>query len=247
MANQPSSPSNSSSFGDFLGDVGGGLAAPFKAAGKVIGDSPIGDYFMGPTRAARAQKNAANKGMAAQERMFGEAMETQQPWLAEGQRHLMGLSEEVGRGGFDVDPGEFQYEQSPGYQFMMDEGLRGVERGAAARGNLQSGGTDIDLMRHAQGLAAQDYGNQYDRWAGDYNRDVGRQDRRFNRGFAMTGIGQQAAGNIANMQMQQGRDLSSGFMNIGNAQANRAMATQNTVNPILNLGAQIGGAYLGGR
>jgi len=215
---------------DFVGDVAGG----------------VGDYFMGPTRAARAQAKGAGKGVAATERMFGQAMETQQPWLQEGQRHLMGLSEEVGRGGFDVDPGEFQYEQSPGYQFMMDEGLRGVERGAAARGNLQSGGTDVDLMRYAQGFAAQDFDKSYGRWAEDYNRDVGRQDRRFNRGFAMTGIGQQAAGNIAGMQSQQGRDLSSGYMNVGNAQANRAMAAQNTMNPLINLGAQIGGAVLGG-
>jgi hypothetical protein len=220
----------------FIGDVAGGAS----------------DYFMGPTRAARAQEKGAERGMAAKERMFDKSMATQRPWLEEGERHLRSLSDEVMGGDFDVDPGqfEFDYQQSPGYQFMMDEGLRGVERGAAARGDLQSGGTDVDMMRYAQGFAAQDYGNQYNRAYGefsdDYNRQLTRQGNRYNRRAGMAGVGQTAAGNVSGMQMQQGQNLSSGYMNIGNAQANRAMGMQNTMNPLINLGAQGLGAYLGG-
>ena len=233
-----------------LGVVSGGFAGnkDMGLLDNIAGG--VEDYFMGSTRAARAQKNAAKKGMEAQQEMFGQAMDTQQPWLAEGERHLRSLSDEVGRGGFDTDPGQFNfnYEQAPGYQFLMDEGNRGIDRGAAARGNLQSGGNDIDLMRYSQGFAAQDYGNQYNRaygeFTGDFDRNRARQSDRFNRQYSMTGFGQQAANNIAGMQMQQGRDLSSGYMNVGNAQANSAMAMQNTINPLLNVGSQVVGAFL---
>jgi len=247
-------------FWDFIGDVGdAGLGF---ATGGLAGNESFGfldniaegaeDYLMGPTRAARAQGKAAEKGMAAQERMFQQSMATQKPWLEEGERHLRSLSQEVAGGGFDVDPGQFQfdYQKSPSYDFMMEEGLRGVDRGAAARGNLQSGGTDIDLMRYAQGFAAQDYGNQFDRaygqYADDYNRNLTRQGNRYNRRAGMAGVGQTAAGNVSGMQMQQGQNQASGLMNIGNAQANRAMAMQNTMNPLINMGTQIGGALMGG-
>jgi hypothetical protein len=220
----------------------------------IIGDiaGGIEDYFMGSTRSARAQENAAREGIASQERMFDASMATQKPWLEEGEKYLRALSGDIAGGAFDVDPGQFQfdYQKSPGYDFMMSEGLKGIGRGASARGGRGAGGTDMDMMQFAQGLAAQDYGNQYNRAYGEYsdnyNRQLTRTGNQYNRMAGMAGIGQTAAGNVSGMQMQQGQNLFSGHMNVGNAQANRAMAMQNTINPILNMGAQIGGAVLGG-
>lgn len=73
-----------------------------------------------------------------------------------------------------LDPNErFNFEQSPGYQFQMDEGMRNLQRNYAARGLLESGPVMKELLKYSQGLASQDYNRAYDTW-------VGRQQSLFN-------------------------------------------------------------------
>lgn len=256
-----------------LGSIGRGIKKATDPLG--LGDL-ASDYIRGPGRAADAQYDASmrgydlqEQGMTQQREMFDQSMATQKPWLQEGERHLRSLSNEVDSGSFDVDPFQFgdfsfDYEQSPGYQFAMDQGLQGVDRRASARGGRGSGGNDLDMMQFAQGLAAQDYGNQYNRAYGEYrdqygmasdnyNRQVGQQTNRYNRRAGMAGVGQQAAGTTSNMQMRQGSNLANqytglagAYMNIGNAQANQYMKAQNQLNPLINMGMQAAGAYAGG-
>lgn len=47
----------------------------------------------------------------------------------------------------------------PGYQWMMDQALDAVNRGAGARGMLRSGNTMADTVTRASGLAGQEYNN----------------------------------------------------------------------------------------
>ena len=61
-------------------------------------------------------------------------------------------------------PGTFNYQESPGYQFTLNEGLKAVDRSAAARGGLLSGRAVKEATRYAEGVANQDYYNAYDRW-----------------------------------------------------------------------------------
>lgn len=57
------------------------------------------------------------------------------------------------------------FQSSPDYQFRLNEGLRGVERSAAARGMLGSGATLRALNDYAQNTASAEYGNWYNRLA----------------------------------------------------------------------------------
>ena len=57
---------------------------------------------------------------------------------------------------------------TPGYQFTMDQGIKGLDQSAAARGSVLSGGHNKDLMQYAQGLADTTYGNTYNRALGEY-------------------------------------------------------------------------------
>jgi hypothetical protein len=59
------------------------------------------------------------------------------------------------------DPNE--YIQSPGYNWLQQQGIQAIDRGAAARGKLDSGQNQKDLMQFGQGLASQDYGNYLSR------------------------------------------------------------------------------------
>lgn len=67
-------------------------------------------------------------------------------------------------GGYPDNPMEFFLRQTPGYQFAFNEGLRGIENSAAARGTLLTGGTLKALTRFGTGLADQTYGNAVNRY-----------------------------------------------------------------------------------
>ena len=59
---------------------------------------------------------------------------------------------------------------SPGFQFRLDEGRKALERSAAARGVLRSGGTLKDILGWGQNFASQEYGNVFDRALQGYDR-----------------------------------------------------------------------------
>jgi len=66
-----------------------------------------------------------------------------------------------------------QAEQSPGFQFRLGEGLKALQRSAAARGTLLTGGTLKSLTDYAQGSASQEYDKVYGRAMGEYGQQFG--------------------------------------------------------------------------
>lgn len=58
-------------------------------------------------------------------------------------------------------------EDDPSYQWRLNEGMKALERSAAARGGLQSGGTLRGITRYAQGAASQEYQAAFDRFLAD--------------------------------------------------------------------------------
>lgn len=55
------------------------------------------------------------------------------------------------------------FQTDPGYQFALDQGSQALQRSAAARGILNSGATAKALTDYGQGMAAQQYGNYFNR------------------------------------------------------------------------------------
>lgn len=55
--------------------------------------------------------------------------------------------------------------ESPGYQFRRNEGMRGLERSAAARGGAFSGNALKALAEFNSGLASQEFGNYFNQLA----------------------------------------------------------------------------------
>lgn len=60
--------------------------------------------------------------------------------------------------------------QEPGYQFRLGAGSDALQRSAAARGVLRSGGTLQDLLEYGQKFGQQEYGNVYNRSLQEYDR-----------------------------------------------------------------------------
>lgn len=65
-------------------------------------------------------------------------------------------------GMLETGPGEF--EESPGYQFRLQEGVKALQRSAAASGNLLSGKTGKALVRYGQEYGAGEYQNFLNRY-----------------------------------------------------------------------------------
>lgn len=124
------------------------------------------------------------------------------------------------------------FEQDPGYGFRQAEGMKAIERSAAARGGLLSGSAMKGIERFGQDLASQEYQSAYNRFQSNqnnlYNRfaslaGVGQTANNAlagagqNYANAMTGISQANAANQGNALLAAGNARASGYAGIGNA------------------------------
>ncbi len=65
-------------------------------------------------------------------------------------------------------PTAAQAEAQPGYQFARDQGLQAIDRSAAAKGTLLTGGNLKDLAGYAGGVASQNYNSLYNQSANTF-------------------------------------------------------------------------------
>jgi hypothetical protein len=82
----------------------------------------------------------------------------------------------AGAQGLNVDPndpdfgtyardfGMQDFQQDPGYEFRMSEGMKALERSAAARGGLLSGSMLKGIQRFGQDMGSQEYQNAFNRY-----------------------------------------------------------------------------------
>lgn len=165
--------------------------------------------------AASATENAANRAADAQERMFERQVELQEPWRQAGINAL-------GRMGTGFT-GQVDLTQDPGYAFRMSEGMKALERSAAARGGLLSGGTVKAAQRFGQDLASQEYQNAYNRALTQYNSTA-----------ALAGVGQTATNALSGAAGQMGSNLANLYSNAGqSAGASRASGYMGAANSLV--------------
>ena len=118
--------------------------------------------------------NAASKAADSQEKVARDALELQKattaqarldaaPWLDAGKKALAQYQGELGMGG----PGfTSQFQQTPGYQFQVQEAEKGAVNNLAALGMKNSGAALQALTKLRSGLANQEYGNYLGRLSG---------------------------------------------------------------------------------
>lgn len=217
--------------GGFLGSSGASRAASTQAgaaadAARVQSEAAI--------RAAEMQQETAREQIAAQERMFGRQVELQEPWRAAGVNALARI-----QGGAAPLPeaftGQVNMMADPGYQFRLSEGLKALDRQAAARGGLISGSALKAAQRYGQEYASGEYGAAYNRALTEYNAQVGRATEEYNRLAGQAGIGQTASSQLAGAAGQLGGNISNVLGAAGAAGAQG----------ILGAGAAAGQGYLG--
>ena len=188
-------------------------------------------------KAAGAQKRAARDAAAAQEQAYARQEELQEPFRQAGltaQNRLMdylALSENKtapGYGKYARDFSMADYTADPGYGFRMSEGMKALERSAAARGGLLSGATLKGIQRFGQDLASQEYMNAFNRYQANRANQLNPLQSLMGAGQTSTNVLTGAAGQtgqgMANTAMAGGQARASGYMNMANA-LNQGLST----------------------
>ena len=156
--------------------------------------------------AARIQQQVAEQQMALEREQFNRQVELQQPWHTAGKNALAQL---VPLASNYTPFGMEQFQADPGYSFRMDEGMKALERSAAARGGLLSGSAMKGIQRFGQGMASDEYSNAFNRYQIERNA-------RLNPLQSLAGAGQTSASQIG----QAGQSMTAGI-----GQSNQAMAS----------------------
>jgi hypothetical protein len=115
-----------------------------------------------------------------------------------------------------------QFQQDPGYAFRQAEGMKALERSAAARGNLLSGATMKGIQRYGQDLASQEYSNAFNRYQVE-------RAARLNPLQSLMGAGQSAANTLTGAAGQFGQFSAQNAMNAGAARASGYVGSANAL------------------
>lgn len=89
------------------------------------------------------------------------ALNALNPFAEAGESAIAARNFELGIG--DRPEGYGGFTATPGYEFRREQGIGAIDASAAARGGLKSGATMKALTEFGDGLAAQEYGNFYNR------------------------------------------------------------------------------------
>ena len=196
---------------------------PEPISGAILGSAAIGAGagLLGSRQASRAQVSAANRAADTQREMLERQIELQEPFRQGGMTaqnrlmELLGIGGEEGAPGygrFARDFGMSDFQADPGYGFRMSEGMKALERSAAARGGLLSGATLRGVQRFGQDLASQEYQNAFNRY--QVNRAG-----QLNPLQSLMGAGQTGANVLSGAMGQAGQGIAAAQQGAGAARA----------------------------
>ena len=115
-----------------------------------------------------------------------------------------------------------QFQQDPGYAFRMREGLKALDRSAAARGGLLSGNQLRGVTQFGQDLASQEYTNAFNRYQSE-------RAARLNPLQSLAGMGQSNAATMAQQAGQFGQNMAENQIARGNLRASGYMGAANAL------------------
>ena len=233
-------------------------------SGWVAGATVVGAVIgaQGAKSAASTQADAANRAADLQRQTYEEQTKLNAPYREAGlaaQNQLLtylglpGGTQGANYGKYAQDFGMNDFVTDPGYAFRLSEGQKALDRSAAARGGLISGGALKAATRYGQDMGSQEYQNAYTRY--QTNRTNQLQPLGNLQAVGVNATNQQAAQagqygtNAGNLITGAGNAIAAGQLGsastLGNALASSASAyqKQNNFNDWLALQQQNNGGY----
>ncbi len=207
----------------------------------IIAAATVGSALIGSS----ASSSAADAGVAAsaeqarvQKEMFDKQVEFQAPFREAGLKgqnqllDLLGLSENTKAAGYGslAKPfsGEDMY-KDPGYAFRLNEGVKALDRSAAARGGLLGGNQLRGVTQFGQDYGSQEYMNAFNRYQAE-------RQARLNPLQSLAGQAQTSANTLTSAAGNLGNVLGESAINAGNARASGYMGSANAISNAIGQG-----------
>lgn len=184
-------------------------------ATAIIGSAVVGAgaQAFGASSAADAQTNAANQANALQRDQYNQTRADLALYNQLGIDATGIMRTKIGEGLLNpINMDQATLEKTPGYQFNLTQGLKGVQNSAAARGLGASGAAQKGAAAFATGLADSTYQNQF-------NNANTNQTNAYNRLMGLINSGQNAGAAVASSNQQNVNQQSGNLIGAGNAQA----------------------------
>lgn len=224
------------------GAMGGGAAAPAAAAaaGGLAQYATPAAIAASSLLGANASQNAANtqaNAAAQANQLLAQQYQQQRADLAPFTTAGLGAQNQLltflglpggtqganfGKYSGDFTGADLLANQDPGYGFRLAEGQKALERSAAARGGLLSGGTGKALTSFGQQMGSQEYQNAYNRYQTNRSNQLAPL-------FTLTGSGQASAAGQAAAAGNYGAGAAGNLTSAGAAQAAGDVGAANAV------------------
>jgi hypothetical protein len=180
--------------------------------------------------AAGAATQAADTSADVQRELFERQVELQEPWRKAGEQALNQLIPLAST--YTPFTAQQMY-SDPGYAFRLSEGMKAMERSAAARGGLQSGAALKAAQRFGQDYASGEYMNAFNRYQAERQAQL-------NPLQSLSGVGQTTASQLgsaaSNLGANLGQTYMTGGMQAGQARASGYLGQANALTGALNTG-----------
>ena len=161
------------------------------------------------SKAAGVQAAASDRASQLQNEQYLQTREDQMPFLEAGKgalNQLIPLASNYKP--FSMN----EFEKDPGYSFRFSEGLKALDRSAASRGGLISGGALKAATRFGQDLSSQEYTNAFNRYQTERNAKLSPLQ-------SLAGVGMSTAQQLGNAGQTMATNVGNDYMGAANARA----------------------------
>lgn len=194
---------------------------PITLALLIGGGTSLISGFLGASasdRAATAQEEASMAALGLTREQYDQSRADAMPWLVAGRAALDRL----------VSGGAGSFQASPGYDFAVKEGEKGVVNNLRALGMGNSGAALKALTKYRTGIADQEFGNWWNRQAG------------------LAGVGQATSNTLTNLGANFGNNAAQLTQDAGLARASGYTGGANAWSNALTNFSNNAGGWLGG-
>lgn len=205
-------------------------------AAAIVGSALIGSSASGS--AADAQVAASAEQARVQKEIFNEQTKLQEPFRQAGLKgqnqllDLLGLSGNKDAKDYGTlaraFTGQDMY-KDPGYAFRLGEGVKALDRSAAARGGLLGGNQLRGVTQFGQDYGSQEYQNAFNRFQAE-------RQARLNPLQSLAGQAQTSANTLTSAAGNLGNVLGESAINAGNARASGYMGSANAISNAIGQG-----------
>ena len=197
---------------------------------------------LGDSAGAKAQADIARQQLEWTKQVYGNAQKDIKPYTHLGEVGATGyeanlpyLTSRYGMEDYRQSPlytpmvrNLAELQATPGYQFQLQQGLQGVQQGAAAKGGLLSGAAGQAMNNYAQGQAAQGYQSAWERaqkaYGTAFNQDLQQKAQIGSMYLEPAKLGSASALGLGNIGVGAATAMQPAYAALGEANSASAMA-----------------------